>query len=209
MAIANTPIPGTAAIDIDLSSFTTPQQASLQSLLTQIKRNDDAILTQVPTVAGYLPLAGGTLTGDLKGTTGEFSGLLQGAGGFSGTLLTLSSAAPGTPVASTLYKNLIPKGWVNFKDVSGTITVNAQVNCTVGFRSGTAAGDYTLTLATAEPDTFWVVAGVGVLAGTASLIVSLNETSFSHTASVLNFITATLGGVLTRPSEAHLLIMGN
>lgn len=42
--------------------------------------------------------------------------------------ITLSVAAPSTPVANTLYKDSIIKGWVYFTDVAGTPTLQDDLN---------------------------------------------------------------------------------
>jgi hypothetical protein len=65
-------------------------------------------LTLAAAASTYLALAGGTLTGNLNGTTADFSGEVEG------DHFEATGDPAGTPAANTLYKANIAKAWVNF-----------------------------------------------------------------------------------------------
>jgi hypothetical protein len=73
----------------------------------------------------YLPLAGGTLTGGLTGTTGSFSGSLSGAtGSFTGNVTAAAFQTAGASVGSSVLGGggATTTGFVSFRNAS-----NAQI----------------------------------------------------------------------------------
>lgn len=168
---------------------------------------------QIPDLSGtYQPLSGKDAASGYAGLTAgslikvaELTGLAP-----SFATVDLTTVAPGTPVKDRLYSNLIPRAWVNFKDVAGSITINKAVNCTVGFRTGTAVGDYQLILTTPCADGSWVAVGSG-RATTQPLFVSANQSVILHNTTTWNFTTIDSGGTtLARPDiECMLVVFGN
>lgn len=154
--------------------------------------------------AKALKESGGTLSDTIKGPTAIFDG-----GNFGVIDLTQPSPKSGQ-VAYREYKRLY--GWINFKDVAGTITVNGKggnIDLSVTFRTGTAAGDYTLTSGTAFADAFWCMTGCA--RNTANVtIVMLNNPAALHSTTQLNFVCINPAGTLIRPDgECLLIVEGN
>lgn len=66
-----------------------------------------------PSAGGYLPLSGGTLTGNLSGTNAAFSGQVSGASGnISGALSVGGLATAQSPPAGDSSADLAPTSWV-------------------------------------------------------------------------------------------------
>ena len=99
-------------------------------------------------------------------------------------------------------------GWISWKDTAGTITTNGtggNIVLSVTFRTGTNAGDYTLTSDTAFADTKWVVAGWGD--GT-SYIFQINNANILHSTTQLNFLMATVAALARPATECTILAVG-
>lgn len=145
--------------------------------------------------AGAVPLTGTTITGTTVNTTN----------------LTVTGTATFAAASIALSALNVKIGWIRWKDVAGTITITGtggNITLSVGFRTGTAAGDYTLTSGTAFANSNWFMGGITDDSVNQSFI-DINGTNVLHSTTQLNFTTIARGaGTLMRPADSLLFAIG-
>lgn len=188
MAITATP-----AVQADLSSFTPKQQAAIQNMLSQLKRNDDSLAVPFNLLA---PLASPAFTGHPTGVTEAGS---DNSTRLASTAYVTAAVAAGGSGPSLIIKNITPVSRVN---VTGVL-------CTDQLPAG--------KLATNGQEIHWAVAGTLTIGGgsTATIQIRFGTTPTSFATLALDGTTnnATAWGFTARivrksATEVYVLIQG-
>ena len=122
----------------------------------------------------------------------------------AGDPLTLTTSAPATPVAKTLYEDSIVKVWCKTSYSDGTPNINDDLN--VSSLTDVATGDILFSFATAMSSTNYSCAS-STLEGTGTNHVFFNLLATASVSVLIRGNNAALGNVLDGP--AHIMIVGN
>jgi hypothetical protein len=134
-------------VDLDTASWVTDQYLIMKGtyVVTAAAGAGDAILSADQDFTGANTFSGGINVTAISTFTANtsFSGTNTHTGLETFDRIAISSAmGEGTPVANTLYKDNIIKGWISFNG-TGVIAINASFN--VSSISDNGTGDYTIS----------------------------------------------------------------
>lgn len=117
--------------------------------------------------------------------------------------LEVTSAAPATPTANTLYADLIVKGWVETSG-AGLWTIDADVN--VSSITDNAAGEFTINWATAFANANYAV--MGQIIGISNSLVIFEDPATAKTASLVRMQVRAGATPTDPPTGVSVLAIG-
>ncbi len=179
LTVDGTPTEIKVSIAIDPADFTGAVYADsihLYDIPSQISSTGKAALGYIALVGGSLNLAGGVMSGGINmggnAITNQGDLAMGGNDILNAGKIAVSTVAPSTPVADTIYKDSIIKGWILFNGL-GTVSIYDDMNVTS--LADTDTGDYTITWETDLASANYAILGTG----NAAVMVNRNNASSS------------------------------
>lgn len=158
-----------------------------------------------PLIAGDLP-ASAIVEMQYDGTNFQIQAVHKASDTL--TTLALTGAAPATPVANTLYKDNIIKGWLNYDGIGNVI--NDDFNVATVTDNGN--GDFTINWARAFANGNYALAGI-IKIGSGGLSVSLDvlklaEVASNPTPAIARVRVIRVGGTTNDPQKVTVIAIG-